>query len=123
MAEHRRGGAAWRGMQGQRPLLWVTCVPACDQRTIGDVSRCVRRPRQEFTAGTDAEPTGGPRSDARPARGGLRGGLGKARGGAAPALAARRVARARRGLLKMLNWQCLTEIFSKLLNRSAQSGE
>jgi hypothetical protein len=62
-------GAAWRRMQRAATPLWAACVPTCDQRTVGDVSRCVRRPRQECTAGSGAEPTGGPRSATRPARG------------------------------------------------------
>jgi hypothetical protein len=52
-------GVARHGMRRAATLLWVTSVPACDQKTDDDVSRCMRRPRQECTTGRGTEPTGG----------------------------------------------------------------
>jgi hypothetical protein len=78
-------GVARHGMRRAAALLWVTSVPACDQKIDGDVSRCMRRPRQECTTGEAwnrpavrwalVRPAGAQREE-----GGLRGGLGTVRG-------------------------------------------
>jgi hypothetical protein len=44
-------GVARYGMRRAATLLWVTSVPTYDQKIDGDVSRCMRRPLQECTAG------------------------------------------------------------------------